>query len=78
MLVTRSADGQLHSRAMAPASHKGLVFQFIANTDSELPTSSGWRQSREASSCGDLLGLTRRFHVAKLNLTLSDNARRQV
>ena len=34
MLVTRSADGQLHSRAMAPASHKGLVFQFIANTDS--------------------------------------------
>ncbi|GAA5874483.1 hypothetical protein JCM3774_005732 [Rhodotorula dairenensis] len=34
MLVTRSADGQLHSRAMAPASHKGLVFSFIANTDS--------------------------------------------
>ncbi|KWU43200.1 hypothetical protein RHOSPDRAFT_29738 [Rhodotorula sp. JG-1b] len=34
MLVTRSADGQLHSRAMVPASHKGLVFQFIANTDS--------------------------------------------
>lgn len=37
MLVTRSADGQLHSRAMAPASHKGLVFQFIANTDCACP-----------------------------------------
>ncbi|GAA5987624.1 hypothetical protein JCM10908_007142 [Rhodotorula pacifica] len=34
MLVTRSSEGTLHSRAMAPASHKGLVFQFIANTDS--------------------------------------------
>ena len=38
MLVTRSADGQLHSRAMAPASHKGLVFQFIANTDCACPS----------------------------------------
>ncbi|GAA5971210.1 hypothetical protein JCM11641_004186 [Rhodosporidiobolus odoratus] len=34
MLVTRSSDGLLHSRAMHPASHKGLVFQFVANTDS--------------------------------------------
>ncbi|GAA5826509.1 hypothetical protein JCM11251_002403 [Rhodosporidiobolus azoricus] len=34
MLVTRSSDGSLHSRMMHPASHQGLVFQFIANTDS--------------------------------------------
>jgi general stress protein 26 len=34
MLVTRSSDGLLHSRMMSPASHQGLVFQFIANTDS--------------------------------------------
>ncbi|GAA6004182.1 uncharacterized protein JCM10292_007278 [Rhodotorula paludigena] len=34
LLVSRNADGHLHSRAMAPASHKGLVFQFIANEES--------------------------------------------
>ncbi|BGP16954.1 hypothetical protein JCM10213_007399 [Rhodosporidiobolus nylandii] len=34
MLVTRSSDGLMHSRAMHPASHQGLVFQFVANTDS--------------------------------------------
>ncbi|GAA6044536.1 hypothetical protein JCM8097_000484 [Rhodosporidiobolus ruineniae] len=34
MLVTRDSNGLLHSRAMHPASHKGLVFQFVANTDS--------------------------------------------
>ncbi|GAA6048411.1 hypothetical protein JCM3770_003745 [Rhodotorula araucariae] len=34
LLVSRSKDGHLHSRAMAPASHTGLVFQFIANEDS--------------------------------------------
>ncbi|GAA6003021.1 hypothetical protein JCM10207_001949 [Rhodosporidiobolus poonsookiae] len=34
MLVTRASDGLMHSRAMHPASHQGLVFQFVANTDS--------------------------------------------
>ncbi|KAI5477553.1 blue-light-inducible Bli-3 protein [Pseudohyphozyma bogoriensis] len=34
MLTTVSPTGDLHSRAMTPASHAGLVFQFIGNTDS--------------------------------------------
>ncbi|GAA6061788.1 hypothetical protein JCM10212_001394 [Sporobolomyces blumeae] len=34
MLVSRDADGALHSRAMSPASHQGLVFSFIANRES--------------------------------------------
>ncbi|CEQ42272.1 SPOSA6832_04089 [Sporobolomyces salmonicolor] len=34
MLTTRAHDGTLHSRAMSPASSQGLVFSFIANTDS--------------------------------------------
>ncbi|SCV69960.1 BQ2448_1354 [Microbotryum intermedium] len=34
MLTTRSKDGALHSRAMSPASDKGLVFVFIANNES--------------------------------------------
>ncbi|GAA5866956.1 hypothetical protein JCM1840_005919 [Sporobolomyces johnsonii] len=34
MLTTRAQDGSLHSRAMSPASSQGLVFSFIANTDS--------------------------------------------
>ncbi|SCZ89994.1 BZ3500_MvSof-1268-A1-R1_Chr9g10667 [Microbotryum saponariae] len=34
MLTTRSKDGTLHSRAMSPASDKGLVFVFIANNES--------------------------------------------
>ncbi|GAA5923916.1 hypothetical protein JCM3775_005547 [Rhodotorula graminis] len=34
LLVSRSKDGHLHSRAMSPASHQGLVFSFIANEDS--------------------------------------------
>ncbi|GAA5896352.1 hypothetical protein JCM6882_000993 [Rhodosporidiobolus microsporus] len=34
MLVTRASDGALHSRMMYPASHEGLVFQFVANLDS--------------------------------------------
>jgi len=34
MLTTRATDGVLHSRAMSPASDKGLVFDFIANNES--------------------------------------------
>ncbi|GAA5878554.1 hypothetical protein JCM8547_008792 [Rhodosporidiobolus lusitaniae] len=34
MLTTRAADGTLHSRMMSAASDKGLVFSFVANTDS--------------------------------------------
>ncbi|BGP40786.1 hypothetical protein JCM10450v2_004788 [Rhodotorula kratochvilovae] len=34
LLVSRSKEGHLHSRAMSAASHTGLVFQFIANEDS--------------------------------------------
>jgi general stress protein 26 len=34
MLTSRDTDGALHSRAMSPASHQGLVFSFIANRDS--------------------------------------------
>lgn len=34
LLVSRNKDGHLHSRAMSPASHQGLVFSFIANEDS--------------------------------------------
>merc|ERR1712137_405791 len=34
MLTTRQADGALNSRAMHPASKKGLVFEFIANNHS--------------------------------------------
>lgn len=34
MLTSRSSDGQLHSRAMSPASTQGLVYSFIANRES--------------------------------------------
>ncbi|GAA5871267.1 hypothetical protein JCM16303_000700 [Sporobolomyces ruberrimus] len=34
MLTSRDTDGALHSRAMSPASHQGLVFSFIANRES--------------------------------------------
>lgn len=34
MLTTRSPNGLLHSRAMSAAGTDGLVFSFIANTDS--------------------------------------------
>lgn len=34
MFTTRHADGTLNSRAMHPASKKGLVFEFIANNHS--------------------------------------------
>ncbi|KAG8705835.1 hypothetical protein FRC12_009206 [Ceratobasidium sp. 428] len=34
MLTTRGTNGELHSRAMAPASTEGLHFTFIANNDS--------------------------------------------
>ena len=35
MLTTQATDsGLLHSRAMTPASDKGLVFSFVANQDS--------------------------------------------
>ncbi|GAA5977119.1 hypothetical protein JCM5350_003225 [Sporobolomyces pararoseus] len=34
MLTSRDSDGALHSRAMSPASHQGLVFTFVANRDS--------------------------------------------
>jgi len=34
MLTTRGTDGNLHSRAMAPASTEGLHFSFLANSDS--------------------------------------------
>ncbi|KAK4057246.1 hypothetical protein OIO90_001743 [Microbotryomycetes sp. JL221] len=34
MLTTRGSNGLLHSRAMSPADTSGLVFQFIANTES--------------------------------------------
>ncbi|GAA5910492.1 uncharacterized protein JCM6883_003027 [Sporobolomyces salmoneus] len=34
MLTSRDTDGALHSRAMSPASHQGLVFTFVANRES--------------------------------------------
>merc|ERR1711939_672239 len=34
MLVTRSAEGHLHSRAMSPVSSDGLEFVFVFNTES--------------------------------------------
>ncbi|KAM0749353.1 hypothetical protein T439DRAFT_315583 [Meredithblackwellia eburnea MCA 4105] len=34
MLTTQGTGGLLHSRAMTPASDKGLVFSFVANQDS--------------------------------------------
>ncbi|GAA5825730.1 hypothetical protein JCM5353_005252 [Sporobolomyces roseus] len=34
MFTSRSSDGQLHSRAMSPASTQGLVYSFIANRES--------------------------------------------
>lgn len=34
MLTTRNPSGDLHSRAMAPASTSGLVIDFIANGES--------------------------------------------
>jgi general stress protein 26 len=34
MLTSRDSNGDLHSRAMSPASHQGLVFTFVANRDS--------------------------------------------
>lgn len=33
MLVTRSAEGHLHSRAMSPVSSDGLEFVFVFNTE---------------------------------------------
>lgn len=34
MLTTRSPEGLLHARAMSAAGTDGLVFSFLANTDS--------------------------------------------